>query len=58
MSKKPYTSEITDFLKQLDDEIKPDSPSRQAEKKKYAEIIEKRDNPEYDEKKSKLWEEF
>ena len=58
MSKRNHTSEITDFLKELDETIKPDSNSRQAEKKKYTEINEKRDNPEYDEKKSKLWEGF
>ncbi|WP_195758307.1 CBU_0585 family protein [Kangiella sp. HZ709] len=58
MSKSNHTSEITQFLKQLDEEIKPDSKSRQAEKDKYAQINEKRDNPEYDEKKSKLWEGF
>ncbi|MBD3667026.1 MAG: hypothetical protein HUJ16_03645 [Kangiella sp.] len=58
MSKKNYTSEITDFLKELDETIKPDSPSRQAEKAKYDEINEKRDNPDYKDKKSKLWEDF
>ncbi len=58
MSKSNHTSEITEFLKKLDEEIKPNSQSRQAEKEKYAQINEKRDNPEYDEKKSKLWEGF
>lgn len=58
MSKGQHTSEITEFFKELDETIKPDSDSRQAEKKKYAAIDEKRDNPEYSEKKSKLWEGF
>ncbi len=58
MSKKQHTSEITEFFKELDETIKPDSPSRQAEKQKYTEINEKRDNPDYAEKDSKLWEGF
>ncbi|NVJ64996.1 MAG: hypothetical protein HWE16_00790 [Gammaproteobacteria bacterium] len=58
MSKSNHTSEITEFFKELDEKIKPNSESRQAEKQKYAEIIEKRDNPEYVQKKSKLWEGF
>ncbi|WP_018624668.1 CBU_0585 family protein [Kangiella aquimarina] len=58
MSKNNYTSEITDFLKELDEKIKPDSPSRRAEKAKYDEINEKRDNPDYKDRKSKLWEDF
>lgn len=58
MSKSNHTSEITEFFKELEESIKPDSSSRQAEKKKYAEINEKRDNPEYEQKKSKLWEGF
>ncbi len=58
MSKGNHISDITEFFKELDENIKPDSDSRQAEKQKYADINEKRDNPEYDEKKSKLWEGF
>lgn len=58
MSKSSHTSEITEFFKELDETLKPDSKSRQAEKKKYAEVDEKRDNPEYEQKKSKLWSGF
>ncbi|WP_251359840.1 CBU_0585 family protein [Kangiella sp. TOML190] len=58
MSKSNHTSEITEFFKELEETIKPDSKSRQAEKKKYAEIDEKRDNPECQEKTSKLWKGF
>lgn len=57
-NKNLHTSEITNFLKELDESIQPDSPARQAEKKKYDDINEKRDNPHYQEKKSKLWKGF
>jgi len=58
VTKSGYKSEITNFLEELDETIKPDSPARQAESKKYDEINEKRDNPDYKEKTSKLWKEF
>ena len=53
-----YKSEITNFLEELDETIKPDSPARQAERKKYEEINAKRDNPDYEEQESKLWKGF
>lgn len=58
ITKSGYKSEITQFLEELDETIKPDSPARQAERKKYEEINAKRDNPDYEEKKSKLWKGF
>ncbi len=58
MRKNGHISEITQLFKELDEKIKPNSGSRKAEKQKYADINEKRDNPEYNEKKSKLWEGF
>ncbi|AOE49657.1 CBU_0585 family protein [Kangiella sediminilitoris] len=58
ITKSGYKSEITQFLEELDETIHPDSPARQAEKKKYDEINEKRDNPDYEEKTSKIWKGF
>jgi hypothetical protein len=58
VTKSGYKSEITQFLEELDEAIQPDSPARQAEREKYEEINAKRDNPEYEEKKSKLWKGF
>ncbi|GAA4355798.1 CBU_0585 family protein [Kangiella marina] len=58
VTKSGYKSEITQFLEELDETIKPDSPARQAERQKYEEINAKRDNPDYEEKQSKLWKGF
>ncbi|PXF62590.1 CBU_0585 family protein [Kangiella spongicola] len=58
VTKSGYKSEITNFLEELDETINPDSPARQAERKKYEEINAKRDNPDYEEKESKLWKGF
>lgn len=58
VTKSGYKSEITNFLEELDETIKPDSPARQAERKKYEKINAKRDNPDYEEKESKLWKGF
>lgn len=58
VTKSGYKSEITQFLEELDETIQPDSPARQAERQKYEEINAKRDNPDYEEKQSKLWKGF
>ena len=58
VTKSGYKSEITQFLEELDETIQPDSNARQAERQKYEEINAKRDNPDYEEKQSKLWKGF
>ncbi|MEE4246765.1 MAG: CBU_0585 family protein [Kangiellaceae bacterium] len=53
-----YTSEMGDFLTDLNTKKEMESESVRAEKEKYDKINELRDNQQADQKKPKIWQGF